>query len=409
MRRGAHRRGHAHHHRRRHRHPQARQGDDAGRVRRRRRHVASAHQPHPLGPHPGPAVLLAALPARATSSSSTRASATTSTCARCSRRRPTRRTFPVPFDEVQADIAFRELVEGARFEIGPVKVSCARLNHPWIAMAYRLDCDGGSVGYVTDTAPFSDILFEQEFIRQPPQAGRSAEARGRGQAARDARRRGAPVRRRRPGHLRHAVHARGVRGQAALGPLAPRGRDRDRARGRRARAVVLFHHAPERTDDQIDALLAVSPQAARRTSTSSPPPKGSSSSVGKERSDARPTFWGVRGSIPAPGPETNRYGGNTSCVALRTRTGDAVHHRLRHRRDPPRAQAHGRRVRQGRAARRASCCRTRTGITSRASRSSRRSSCRATSSPCTGRGDRRRCSRGSSRGRWTRTSRRCRR
>jgi ribonuclease Z len=27
-------------------------------------------------------------------------------------------------------------------------------------------------------------------------------------------------------------------------------------------------------------------------------------------------FWGVRGSIPAPGPETNRYGGNTSCVSV---------------------------------------------------------------------------------------------
>lgn len=28
-------------------------------------------------------------------------------------------------------------------------------------------------------------------------------------------------------------------------------------------------------------------------------------------------FWGVRGSIPAPGKETLRYGGNTSCVAMR--------------------------------------------------------------------------------------------
>jgi phosphoribosyl 1,2-cyclic phosphodiesterase len=28
-------------------------------------------------------------------------------------------------------------------------------------------------------------------------------------------------------------------------------------------------------------------------------------------------FWGVRGSIPAPGPETCRYGGNTACVEVR--------------------------------------------------------------------------------------------
>lgn len=27
-------------------------------------------------------------------------------------------------------------------------------------------------------------------------------------------------------------------------------------------------------------------------------------------------FWGVRGSIPTPGPATSRYGGNTSCIEL---------------------------------------------------------------------------------------------
>ena len=27
--------------------------------------------------------------------------------------------------------------------------------------------------------------------------------------------------------------------------------------------------------------------------------------------------WGARGSVPAPGPEMNRYGGNTSCVEIR--------------------------------------------------------------------------------------------
>jgi phosphoribosyl 1,2-cyclic phosphodiesterase len=36
------------------------------------------------------------------------------------------------------------------------------------------------------------------------------------------------------------------------------------------------------------------------------------------------TFWGVRGSIPAPGPETNRYGGNTSCVSIESKAGELV-------------------------------------------------------------------------------------
>ena len=35
-------------------------------------------------------------------------------------------------------------------------------------------------------------------------------------------------------------------------------------------------------------------------------------------------FWGVRGSIPAPGPETIRYGGNTACVSLHGEAGGLV-------------------------------------------------------------------------------------
>src|SRR5664279_678473 len=35
-------------------------------------------------------------------------------------------------------------------------------------------------------------------------------------------------------------------------------------------------------------------------------------------------FWGTRGSIPAPGPHTVRYGGNTPCVEVRTETNALV-------------------------------------------------------------------------------------
>ena len=35
-------------------------------------------------------------------------------------------------------------------------------------------------------------------------------------------------------------------------------------------------------------------------------------------------FWGVRGSIPAPGPDTIRYGGNTACVSIHTDAGGLV-------------------------------------------------------------------------------------
>ncbi|HZA89313.1 MAG TPA: MBL fold metallo-hydrolase [Solirubrobacterales bacterium] len=34
--------------------------------------------------------------------------------------------------------------------------------------------------------------------------------------------------------------------------------------------------------------------------------------------------WGARGSVPAPGPEMNRYGGNTSCVGVTFADGDVL-------------------------------------------------------------------------------------
>ncbi|MEO5844957.1 MAG: MBL fold metallo-hydrolase, partial [Caldimonas sp.] len=35
-------------------------------------------------------------------------------------------------------------------------------------------------------------------------------------------------------------------------------------------------------------------------------------------------FWGTRGSIPKPGPDTLRYGGNTSCVEVRSASGALI-------------------------------------------------------------------------------------
>src|SRR5262249_8593018 len=38
--------------------------------------------------------------------------------------------------------------------------------------------------------------------------------------------------------------------------------------------------------------------------------------VGASQASTRVRFWGVRGSIPTPGPATVRYGGKTSSVAI---------------------------------------------------------------------------------------------
>jgi hypothetical protein len=38
----------------------------------------------------------------------------------------------------------------------------------------------------------------------------------------------------------------------------------------------------------------------------------------------RVQFWGTRGSLATPGPATARYGGNTSCIEVRSARGTLV-------------------------------------------------------------------------------------
>ena len=35
-------------------------------------------------------------------------------------------------------------------------------------------------------------------------------------------------------------------------------------------------------------------------------------------------IWGCRGSLPVPGPDTLKYGGNTTCIELRLKSGECV-------------------------------------------------------------------------------------
>jgi phosphoribosyl 1,2-cyclic phosphodiesterase len=171
--------------------------------------------------------------------------------------------FPIPFEEAKADIAFRELLDSAEFEIADVRVSCARLNHPYIATAYRLDVDGASVVYVSDTAPFSDILFEDQFIARPPSPGAELPAVDREK-----------LRRMREGVVRLCEGADLVVYDTMFTPddyqkIPHYGHSRPNdaveiCREAGARQLALFHHAPERSDAEVDAILADTRAATAR-------------------------------------------------------------------------------------------------------------------------------------------------
>ncbi|MGE0711675.1 MAG: MBL fold metallo-hydrolase [Planctomycetota bacterium] len=69
---------------------------------------------------------------------------------------------------LQAEVSWRAAQEGETFALGPYKITTARLNHPGIAIGYRVEHAGKVFVYMTDTAPYDDQLLGEGFhVRRP--------------------------------------------------------------------------------------------------------------------------------------------------------------------------------------------------------------------------------------------------
>jgi phosphoribosyl 1,2-cyclic phosphodiesterase len=164
--------------------------------------------------------------------------------------------FPVPFTELQADMRFHELIEGAKFDIGSAKITCAQLNHPWVAIAYRVEVDRAAVVYCSDTAPFTDMLLGTNFVEKPPDETIGTLP--------------PPIRAElaamRAGVVALANNAdlliydtQFTPEEYAVRPHWGHSRPSDAieiAREANVKQLCLFHHAPMRSDDDNDKILA---------------------------------------------------------------------------------------------------------------------------------------------------------
>ncbi|MFT3773759.1 MAG: MBL fold metallo-hydrolase [Minicystis sp.] len=65
--------------------------------------------------------------------------------------------FPVRLDELGAQLSLREVKSGETFWVGDARVRAAKLNHPGGVLAYRIDYDGRSVVYATDTEHYACV------------------------------------------------------------------------------------------------------------------------------------------------------------------------------------------------------------------------------------------------------------
>ncbi|HEY1556461.1 MAG TPA: MBL fold metallo-hydrolase [Kofleriaceae bacterium] len=159
--------------------------------------------------------------------------------------------FPMPLEAVPAQIQFHQVEPGIDFVIGAFHVTPIALNHPFGSVGYRIDGDGSSWAYVADTAPFDQVLHKQHFLAGPePLSDDDRLALGAMRDALVARLRGvdtvvydthftAEEYARFP-HYGHSTPDQAIAICVQAG----------------VRRLVLYHHAPAHSDDQMDQIAA---------------------------------------------------------------------------------------------------------------------------------------------------------
>ncbi|MGZ3451617.1 MAG: MBL fold metallo-hydrolase [Polyangiales bacterium] len=138
--------------------------------------------------------------------------------------------FPVDMDDLPSRLAFTDVRDRAKFDVGSVNVTAAKANHPDAVYAYRLEHEGRVIVYATDTEHYAcvdprlaklcegaDVLiYDAQYLPDEYSGNLGPTRVGWG----------------------HSTWEAGV----AL------------ARSAGAKQLVLFHHDPMRTDDGVRAI-----------------------------------------------------------------------------------------------------------------------------------------------------------
>jgi len=147
---------------------------------------------------------------------------------------------PVRLSDLGDKVSFRPVRPGRAFQLGPYRVDPVALNHPGGATGYRIEADGRSVVYLTDTAPLTkpgegivdgkvpnrperrvlDVLREADLVIMDTMFSFEE-------------------------YLAHMTWGHAYPEYAvALSEAAG------------AKRVALFHHAPDASDDDLDSLAS---------------------------------------------------------------------------------------------------------------------------------------------------------
>ncbi len=145
--------------------------------------------------------------------------------------------FPVDLDDLPVQLTVAELDDGSDEQIGHFRVRAARLYHPAPALAYRVEADGKSIVYATDT--------EDAFSGRPnPVVSLALNA----------------------DTLIHDAQFletdyKPTWGHSTIASAI------DIAAQAKVRRLVLYHHDPDRSDDALDQIAVRSQQEMNRRAT----------------------------------------------------------------------------------------------------------------------------------------------
>ena len=159
--------------------------------------------------------------------------------------------FPVALQDMAAQFRFHEVHPGRAFGATAFEVRPFRLNHPFGAVGYRVTGEGTSCAYVCDTAPFDLLLHKKHFLKGPEPLSVADRK----------------LLQRRKASLLDAItgcdtviyDTHYTQDEYARFPHyghSTPDHALDMCAGRGVRCVVLFHHAPNHTDAQMDELDA---------------------------------------------------------------------------------------------------------------------------------------------------------
>lgn len=169
--------------------------------------------------------------------------------------------LPMGLEDLRADLHFHEIHEGLCFSLGSVQVSTARANHPYRAMAYRIESDEGVLVFIPDTGPFHTVLFGDERIEwtgvAPPctyeELQELAEMRaGIVELARDA-----------DWMLYDSQFTDEQYARFPHWGHSTAGQAREIAEEAGVRELLLFHHDPHRADAELDQIVSAQQALAR--------------------------------------------------------------------------------------------------------------------------------------------------